>query len=136
MAVSTGRLAPTVRALLFVDAAVEALLALGLSGLIGPIHTWLDVGRPATIAAAAAFAIAAATIGAMAFNRQTPAPLVRSLALVNAAGGAAVWLAAILFWDRFQPEGRWVVAFAGDIFLALGVLEFLALRRGPSAIDR
>jgi hypothetical protein len=54
---------------------------------------------------------------------------VRYLAFANIAGGAALWLGAMLNWDRFESEGAWLIAAIADAFVVVGLLELFALRQ-------
>ncbi len=118
-----------VRRLLYLDAAIEFLFAVALTGLIGRVHFWLNVERPATLAGAVVFAVAGVAVLGLAIWRATPESAVRALATANVGGGVAVWVAALLNWSRFESEGQWLVIFAADLFIALGVLQLLALRK-------
>jgi len=62
-------------------------------------------------------------------SRATPQSVLRPLAFGNLAAGAAIWVGAVITWSRFEPEGRWLIGAIADGFLALGLLEYLAIRR-------
>lgn len=123
------RMTPLVRKLLWADAGVEAVVAFVLVGIVGRPHWWLNVEREVTLAGAVVFAVAAVAIAVAAWHRRTSAQFVEYVAFGNVVGGLAVWLGAILRWDQFEPEGRWLIAAAADAFLVLGALELVALRK-------
>lgn len=127
--VRTRALSPVARRLLFADAAFEVFVALALSGALGRAHWWLNVERPVTMVAAFVFLAAALVLLGAGLNRATPQSVLRPLAFANLAAGAAIWVGAIITWSRFEPEGHWLVGAVADGFLALGLLEYLALRR-------
>lgn len=95
------------RKVLWADAAVELVVALVLTGAVGRVHWWLNVERPVTLIAAVVFFAAAFAVAWMAWSQKTAPALVRYLAFANIAGGAALWLGAMLNWDRFESEGAW-----------------------------
>jgi hypothetical protein len=125
----TPALSPVARRLLFADAAFEGFVALALSGALGRAHWWLNVERPVTIIAACVFLAAAAILLGAGLSRATPQSVLRPLAFGNLAAGAAIWVGAVITWSRFEPEGRWLIGAIADGFLALGLLEYLAIRR-------
>ena len=100
------------------------------SGLIGRAHFWLNVAQGITVTGAGAFALLGAGLAGAAIYRGTTESFVRVLAFANVASGTAIWLAALARWSQFEPEGQWLVAFVADGCLALGALQWLALRRG------
>ncbi len=119
-----------VRLILIADAAFELLVAVLLSGIVGNAHFWLNVAREITVTGAIVFAVIGVGLGFAAFSPRTDARFVQALAFANVAGGLAIWLAAALKWSQFEPGGHWLVAFVADGCLALGALQWLALRRG------
>ena len=117
------------RKVLWADAAVELVVALVLTGAVGRVHWWLNVERPVTLIAAVVFFAAAFAVAWMAWSQKTAPALVRYLAFANIAGGAALWLGAMLNWDRFESEGAWLIAAIADAFVVVGLLELFALRQ-------
>lgn len=128
-AIEQRQLSPVLRRLLLADAALELLIALVLTGVAGRVHWWLNVERPVTLAAAGLFAIAAAAVGWLAVSRRASYEVVQYIAFANLIGGVAVWAGLVLDWDRFEPEGLWLVAASANAFLIFGVLGAVALRR-------
>jgi hypothetical protein len=55
--------------------------------------------------------------------------LVRLLAYANIAGGMLGWTALIAARTLIEHEGRWLLAATSDAFIAVGVLELVALAR-------
>ena len=129
LAIRRRELTPLLRRILWADAAVELALAIVLTGVVGRVHWWLNVERPVTVIAAAVFGAAAALVALMAWSRRTSPELVQYVAFANVVGGLAVWLGTVLNWDRFEPEGLWLIAAAANAFIILGALELIALRR-------
>lgn len=123
-------LSPLLRRIVLADAAFEFIAALLISGLVGKAHFWLNVAQGVTVTGAVAFALLGAGLAGAAIYRGTTEGFVRVLAFANVASGAAIWLAALARWSQFEPEGQWLVAFVADGCLALGALQWLALRRG------
>ncbi len=123
---------PLMKRLLLADAGFEVLVAILLSGLVGRAHFWLNVERPITLVGALVFALVGIALAAVALSGRASEQFVRILAFANAAGGAAIWLAAALKWSQFEPGGHWLVAFVANGCLVLAALEYLALRRSPS----
>lgn len=123
-------LTPLLKRILLADAGFELVVALILSGLAGDAHFWLNVAQEITVTGAVVFAIVGVALGVAAFHPRTNDGFVRVLAFANVAGGLAIWAAAALKWSQFEPGGHWLVAFVADGCLALGALEWLALRRG------
>lgn len=123
-------LSPLVRRILLADAGFELVVAVLLSGLVGDAHFWLNVAQGITVTGAVVFAFVGVGLGIAAFHPRTDDAFVRIVAFANVAGGLAIWLAAALKWSQFEPGGHWLVAFVADGCLALGALEWLALRRG------
>ena len=123
---------PLSRRVLLADAAFEAIVAVLLSGLVGRAHWWLNVERPVTLVGAIVFAVVAVLIAGAAFHPGTNERFVRALAFANLTGGLAIWVAAMLKWSQFEPEGHWLVAFVADGCLVFAALEFLTTRRAAS----
>jgi len=122
-------LSPLLRRILVADAAFEVVVALLLSGVVGSPAFWLNVTSGIIAVAAVVFAGVGVVLLGAAFYRRTTESFVRTLAFANVAGGAAIWLVAALRWSQFESEGHWVVAFIANGCLALGALEYLALRQ-------
>lgn len=130
MAVTTSRgIAPVVRKVLWADASLELLMAVALAGFAWPMHAWLVVSEIATRGLAIGFAGVAVALAVAAISRRTSFGFVRVLAWANIAGGVGLWLLLFGAWGHFPAEGRWILAAAGDSFIAIGVLELVALRR-------
>lgn len=129
ISLSRDRLTPLLRKVLWADAAVELGIALMLTGMLGRVHWWLNVDQPVTLIAAGVFAVAAVAVAWMAWYPKTSPEWVRYVAFANIAGGAALWLGAMLNWDRFESEGAWLIAAVADAFVVLGLLELFALRQ-------
>lgn len=119
----------SIRPLLIADAAFELACALVLALAAGRVGGWLDVATAIVYAAAAVFAAAALGVGLIARARRPEPRLTRWLGIANVAGGLLGWALMTLFWSSFQPAGRALLGSASDVFLALGLLELLALRR-------
>ena len=114
---------------LWIDAAFELVAGVTLSTLNAQFARWLEVERSFVIAGGAVFLVAAVAIGAVALGRRPARPLISGLAALNLVGGLAIWCALGLAWGEISAEGRWVAAALADSFIAVAVLEFLALRR-------
>lgn len=122
---------PLLRRVLRADVAVEALIGLALLGSATLADRWFDVSTGVLYLLAAIFLIAAVAIVPLA-RAEAPSRLqVTGLAWANIAGGVVGWLVLLVRWDYFEPEGRWLLLFAADAFLALGAAELIALRRAP-----
>ncbi|GMV84550.1 MAG: hypothetical protein AMXMBFR80_04080 [Dehalococcoidia bacterium] len=122
---------PLLRRVLRADVAVEALIGLALLGTATLADRWFDVSTGVLYLLAAIFLIAAVAIVPLA-RAEAPSRLqVTGLAWANIAGGVVGWLVLLVRWDYFEPEGRWLLLFAADAFLALGAAELIALRRAP-----
>jgi hypothetical protein len=119
----------SLRALLIVDAAFELICAAVLAGAAGAASRWLGIETLVTYNLAFVFAIAAVGVGYIARVHQRAATLVRALAIANLAGGVVGWMIMTVLWGSFDPPGRALLGSASDLFLALGVLELIALRR-------
>ncbi|MCC7366110.1 MAG: hypothetical protein IT303_17225 [Dehalococcoidia bacterium] len=122
--------APSRRAAALLVAADAAFAALVAAFLIATRETSADVFdvRVAVVLAVAGLLAAAAAGVAMIGAAGSPGSWVRALAALNVAGGAAGWVLLVAAWGRFEPDGRWLLAFAADLFIALGVLQWLAVR--------
>ena len=122
---------PLLRRVLRADVAVEALIGLALLGSATLADRWFDVSTGVLYLLAAIFLIAAVAIVPLA-RAEAPSRLqVTGLAWANIAVGVVGWLVLLVRWDYFEPEGRWLLLFAADAFLALGAAELIALRRAP-----
>jgi len=124
-----SRPSPILRPILWVDAAVELVVGVFLLGLVGSPHEWLDVSRSASVVASIVFLVAALAVGFLALRVESSLAYVRYLAYANIVGGVVVWLALLIRWGEFDSEGRWLASAVADMFILLGVLELLALRR-------
>lgn len=129
---ATQGLSPVLRRLLFLDAIFEAVVGLALLGLVGSPHEWLDVSRAVALVASAVFFLAFAALVVAAIWTRTNGSFVRLLAFGNVAGGAVLWVFALASWESFQPEGRWLISATADMFILIGILEFIGLRGSPS----
>lgn len=118
-----------IRPLLIADAAFELVCAIVLALAAERVAGWLDVAPAVTYVAAAVFAVATLGVGFIARARRPEPRLTRGLAIANVAGGLLGWALMTVFWGSFEPAGRALLGSASDVFLALGVLELLALRR-------
>ena len=121
--------APLLNRVLWADVAIEALIGLVLLATATVADRWFDVGTGVLYLLAAVFLIAAVAIVPLARAGSPSRPQVTGLAWANIVGGLAGWLVLLVRWDYFEPEGRWLLMFAADAFLALGVAELIALRR-------
>lgn len=125
----TGGQAPLLNRVLWADVSVEAAIGAVLLATATFADRWFDLASATIYVLAAVFFMAAVTIVPLARAEQPSARAVTSLAWANIAGGAAGWLVLLLRWDHFEAEGRWLLMFAADAFLVLGVAELIALRR-------
>ncbi len=123
------REAPLLTRVLWVDVAIEALIGLALLATATFAGRWFDVGAGVLYLLAAIFLLAAVAIVPLARAESPSRPNVTALAWANIAGGVAGWLVLLIRWDYFEPEGRWLLMFAADAFLALGAAELIALRQ-------
>lgn len=114
---------------LWADVAFEALAGAVLLATATFADRWFDLSSTVIYIVAAAFFVAAVAIVPLARAAESSRPAVQGLAWANIAGGALAWLALLLWWDRFEAEGRWLLAFAADAFIVLGAAELIALRR-------
>jgi hypothetical protein len=119
------------RPLLIVDASFELICALLLAGAAGAMSRWLGIETFVAYVLAAVFLAAALGVGYIARVRRPAATVARGIAIANVAGGVAGWALMTLLWGSFDPPGRALLGSASDVFLALGVLELIALRRVP-----
>lgn len=116
---------------LWADAGFEALAGAVLLATATFADRWFDLSSTVIYIVAAAFFVAAVAIVPLARAAESSRPAVQGLAWANAAGGVVGWLMLLIRWDYFEPEGRWLLMFAADAFLALGAAELIALRRAP-----
>ena len=119
---------PSIRTLLLVDALFEFAVAAALLGFAGTLGDWLGVGTPICVVGGVIFAAAGVALAAMWRSYDPDPAAVQALAFANIAGGVAGWLAFAIAWSFFEPGGRAVLGTASDVFIALGVVELLALR--------
>jgi len=103
-------------------AAATAWLAAGES-----LAGWFDVPRWAAWAAGGVLAAAAAALAVLAWQRRIG--WLPRIAAINAALGGMLWAAAVLAWDGFTAEGRWLAPAAANACLLLAAAQWLAWRR-------
>ncbi|MCL4242091.1 MAG: hypothetical protein KJ048_12135 [Dehalococcoidia bacterium] len=121
--------APILSRVLWGDVAFEAFAGAVLLATATFADRWFDLSTATLYVAAALFFVAAVAILPLARADEPSRQAVTGLASANIAGGALGWLALLLWWDRFEGEGRWLLAFAADAFIVLGAAELIALRR-------
>jgi hypothetical protein len=114
---------------LWADVVFEALAGGLLLATATLADRWFDLPATTIYVLAAVFFVAAVAIVPLARADAPSRQAVTGLALANIAGGVLGWLALSLWWDRFESEGRWLLAFAADAFIVLGAAELIALRR-------
>lgn len=114
---------------LWADVAFEALAGAVLLATATFADRWFDLPTTTIYILAAAFFVAAVALVPMARADEPSRRGVTGLAWANIAGGVLAWLALLIWWDRFESEGRWLLAFAADAFIVLGAAELIALRR-------
>lgn len=112
---------------LWADVALELIVAVLCFALAGSAAGWFAVDRVVFYVAGAVFAAAAVAIVPLALK--PGANLAAPLGWANIAGGCAAWVVLALAWGTFAAEGRWVLAAVADSFIAVGVLELVAVRR-------
>lgn len=120
---------PLLQRVLWADVAVEAFIGLVLLATATLADRWFYVSTWVLYLLAAIFFIAAVAIVPLARAESPSRPGVVGLAWANIAGGVLGWLVLLVRWDYFEPEGRWLLMFAADAFLALGAAELIAVRR-------
>ncbi len=120
---------PLLQRVLWADVVIEALIGLVLLATATLAGRWFDVNAGVLFLLAAIFFLAAVAIVPLARTGSPSRFHVTGLAWANIAGGAAGWLVLLIRWDYFEPEGRWLLMFAADAFLALGAAELIALRQ-------
>lgn len=129
------RLRPTRSALhtaLWVDVAFELMAGVALLVLASTLDTWLNVPASVVRIAGVVFVAAAVAIAIIALQPELPLNLVSGLAKLNLLGGVGIWLVLGVFWGDLTSEGRWLSSAIADSFIAIGVLEWLAVRRVQS----
>lgn len=114
---------------LWADVAFEAIAGTVLLATATLADRWFDLQTATIYVLAAVFFVAAVAIVPLARAAEPSRQAVRGLAWANIAGGALAWVALLLWWDGFEGEGRWLLAFAADAFVVLGAAELIALRR-------
>jgi hypothetical protein len=119
----------SLRLVLLADAAVELTVAVSLLVWHGEVARWLAIPELVVVGLGIAFLVAGPLVTAVALPRFIASA--RPLAWANIAGGALGWLTLLTFWQPLPPEGRWLLAAASDAFIALGLLELVALRPLP-----
>jgi hypothetical protein len=125
----TRRETPLLTRVLWADVSFEAVAGAVLLATAAFADRWFDLSTATIYVLAAVFFVAAVALVPLARAKEPPARAVSALAYVNIAGGLLAWLALLLWWDRFEAEGRWLLSFAADAFLVLGAAELIALRR-------
>ncbi|MBE0610427.1 MAG: hypothetical protein IH609_13695 [Dehalococcoidia bacterium] len=123
------RQTPLLNRVLWADVAFEAVAGAVLLATATFADRWFDLPAATIYVLAAAFFVAAVAIVPLARADEPSSQAVKGLAWANIAGGALGWLALLLWWDRFESEGRWLLAFAADAILVIGAAELIALRR-------
>ncbi|MEP7215172.1 MAG: hypothetical protein ABI782_02910 [Anaerolineaceae bacterium] len=113
----------------WVDAAFEFVAGGAQLLLSDSIGRWLNVDRALIVTSGVVFIGAALAIALFALQAHPRRGVVSALAAANLAGGAAIWFMVALRWSEFAPQGRWLAAAVADSFVAVALLEFLALRR-------
>jgi len=120
---------PLLTRVLWADVAFEAVAGGVLLATATIADRWFDLSTTTIYVLAAVFLVAAVALVPLARSAEPPAHAVTALAWANIAGGLVGWLALLLWWDRFETEGRWLLAFAADGFLVIAAAELIALRR-------
>ncbi len=121
--------APLLNRVLWADVAFEAVAGAVLLATATFADRWFDLSTTIIYIVAAVFFVAAVAIVPLARAAEPSRKGVTGLAWANIAGGVLAWLALLIWWDRFESEGRWLLAFAADAFIVLGAAELIALRR-------
>lgn len=114
---------------LWADVFFEALAGAVLLATATLADRWFDLPPTTIYVLAAVFFVAAVAIVPLARAAEPSRQGVTGLAWANIAAGALAWLALLLWWDRFESEGRWLLSFAADAFIVLGAAELIVLRR-------
>ena len=114
---------------LWADVAFEAIAGAVLLATATLADRWFDLPTATIYILAAVFLVAAVAIVPLARADEPSRQAVKGLAWANIAGGVLAWAALLLWWDRFEGEGRWLLTFAADAFLVIGAAELIALRR-------
>lgn len=117
----------TLGTVLWADVALELAVAGLCFALAGSAAAWFGVESMVFYVVGVVFAAAAVAIVPLA--RKPSTDLAVPLAWANIAGGCAAWLLLALAWGTFAAEGRWILAAVADSFIAIGVLELVAVRR-------
>ena len=125
---ATGPGGGTLRRLLWLDIAFELAAGAALLAAFRPIAGWLDIREALVLAGGLVFIAAGALIWLLSKD-PVAAGRVRALAFANVVGALAGWFVLMAGWTHFQGEGRWVLGFAADSMLLIGVAELLVLRR-------
>ena len=120
---------------LWIDAAFELVAGAAILGFSAPLARWLDVERSLLFIVTGIFLAAAVAVGLIALKPLPSRPLVSGLGALNLIGGLAIWCVLALTWTSIAAEGRWVGAALADSFIAVGILEFLALRRWQTVAE-
>ncbi len=131
MAILARQRAPQLRKLLALDAVFELIAGLALIAGREQIARWLGVETMAVLAAGGVFLLAAVAVAVVV--RRPRGDVVRLVGWANIAGGGLGWLMTFLAWGEFEPAGRALLGAGSDVFIALGVLELLALRQQPES---
>ncbi|HEX6030837.1 MAG TPA: hypothetical protein VFY90_05345 [Tepidiformaceae bacterium] len=120
-----------VRSALLLDAAFELVGAAMMVVAGGTFADLLNVNRIVLWIAAGVFLAAGIGIAAAVNADFESRELVWSLAVANIAGGVVLWVLLGVAWGHFEAGGRWLLGAVADMFILVGVLEIVALRRTP-----
>ena len=120
----------SLRSILLLDALFEFAAGAALIVFASTLGDWLRIGATASIVLGVVFI--AAGVAIMLLRARPDASTLRALAWANVIGGAAGWVVLIAFWPQLDTGGRFVLGIASDAFIAIGVLELLALRERSS----
>lgn len=121
-----------VRTAVLLDAAFEFVVAVALVLAGGALADAFNVDRIVMWIAAGVFLAAALAIGGPVFTAHESRDFVGILAIANIVGGVALWALLGVFWGHFEPGGRWALVAVADMFILIGILEIVALRRTPA----
>lgn len=120
------------RVVLTADALVELLLAALLMAIPSTVGRWFAIAPALSVGAGIVFVIAAAAVGAIAYRSTGRREVVRMLALGNVAGGVIGWIILLLAWGALAAPGRALLGTASDVFITLGALELIYLRKSAA----
>ena len=114
---------------LIADSVVELLLAILFMAIPSAVGRWLAIAPPVATAIGAVFLVAAVGVGLIAYRSANRRQIVRALAFGNIVGGAIGWALLIIAWSSFAAPGRAILGTASDLFIAVGALELIYLRK-------